>query len=753
MSYTVLAKGSSDNYMSLYDHTEHVVQAIVPFAEQFGFDSALAKRGAVLHDLGKAHPAFQAMLIEKPIAKREEWLCRLSSSNAVRTYLELRDESPQVYRHELGSLGFLSLFSREEWPALIEMVVGHHKSVRNDKSGRGLLDLADYKKGSGIRVVVEDHIAYWEEWSPAAIAIAGQFGVHPVSITKEEAINNFMYAYEYVLGLASGRSLYRGLLMAADHFASGSKYRSAERAAKLFGSPDHSAFLTRKHSERAHLYPLSSLATDDPRPHTIVTAPTGAGKTDFLVSRSQGRIFYTLPFQASINSMHQRFVADMPSTDVRRLHSASKVNLDTLELKGKEFEEEVDLQNHPGAAVKVLTPHQLVALALCTPGHEVIALDVAGQDVVLDEVHTYSDEARTMIIKIVQALLSLECRIHIGTATLPLWLDDRLHSMLGGEEWVQRIVLPPEVLDTFDRHIIHKTYQGELLTDDHILAIVTEAKVGEQKLLIVANRVARAQQLYKIIKTEAPDVPVVLIHSRYRRKDRAQLEAEVVRLQEKDRKGAAIAIATQVVEVSLDISFDCMISDAAPLDALIQRFGRVNRRRSSESIGKYRPIYVLPPPTEDKVLPYTLPLVKESYAALPDGEVLRERNVQGLMNRVFKYAESNVVSTAYKIAEDGSCLLNKLQHQPRSTVVSVLKIEGYTCVTDEDLPEYRKADFQTKPNYEIPVGKSFIRYCLPIEESGSYPFILPKKFYHFDNASRVGLSMEEVEQPVKSQIL
>ncbi|MFO8232169.1 MAG: hypothetical protein R6U20_05830 [Longimonas sp.] len=46
------------------------------------------------------------------------------------------------------------------------------------------------------------------------------------------------------------------------------------------------------------LYPLSQIDTDDPRPHTLVVAPTGAGKTNFLLARCQRRVFYTLPFTA-----------------------------------------------------------------------------------------------------------------------------------------------------------------------------------------------------------------------------------------------------------------------------------------------------------------------------------------------------------------------------------------------------------------------------------------------------------------------
>ena len=83
-------------------------------------------------------------------------------------------------------------------------------------------------------------------------------------------------------------------------------------------------------------------------------------------------------------------------------------------------------------------------------------------------------------------------------------------------------------------------------------------------------------------------VESLLIHSRFQRGRRAALEKQL-KVMEQDSKDktpeACFVVATQVVEVSLDISFDLMITEAAPLDSLIQRFGRVNRRRDENTVG------------------------------------------------------------------------------------------------------------------------------------------------------------------------
>lgn len=85
----------------------------------------------------------------------------------------------------------------------------------------------------------------------------------------------------------------------------------------------------------------------------------------------------------------------------------------------------------------------------------------------------------------------------------------------------------------------------------------------------MCNTVEKAQELYKILKEFSP----LLLHSRFTRFDRNFKENIVLR---EDFKG--ILISTQVVEVSLDIDFDVLITEMAPLDVLVQRMGRIYRR-------------------------------------------------------------------------------------------------------------------------------------------------------------------------------
>ena len=215
--------------------------------------------------------------------------------------------------------------------------------------------------------------------------------------------------------------------MAADHMASAMETAFEMPLDKLFIKPDLSFY-----NRQSELYPLSLISSDSKKMHTLVTAPTGAGKTDFLLRRCRGRVFYTLPFQASINAMYDRIKSDLSNTNaqVHLLHAASN-----LKVKDGKIEESI-MQRHVGASVKVLTPHQMASVVFGIKGYEAMAMDLKGCDVILDEIHTYSDVMQSIVLRIIEILVALECRVHVGTATMPTVLYQKILQLLGGADAV-----------------------------------------------------------------------------------------------------------------------------------------------------------------------------------------------------------------------------------------------------------------------------------------------------------------------------
>ncbi len=95
--------------------------------------------------------------------------------------------------------------------------------------------------------------------------------------------------------------------------------------------------------------------------------------------------------------------------------------------------------------------------------------------------------------------------------------------------------------------------------------------------MIVANRVAQAQEIYRKLRGQFDGIH--LLHSRFARRDRVAKERALIDALKGKRNDIVMRalVATQVVEVSLDISFDTIFTEIAPADDLLQRFGRVNR--------------------------------------------------------------------------------------------------------------------------------------------------------------------------------
>src|SRR5690606_18715010 len=209
------------------------------------------------------------------------------------------------YRHELASLFFLPLADMQYWPILIEMIVAHHRSIKDDARRQGVLDLDDDYDTQ----LVDIHLQDWEKWSLVALAILEKFQITIRTISRCEATEAFAYTVQYCRSTKLGWSCWKGLMISADHFASSLGEATFGALSNAFHIPN----LANYHSQyrKNELFPLSLISAESERKHTLVSAPTGAGKTDFLLRRCQRRVFYTLPFQASINAMYERLKAEI----------------------------------------------------------------------------------------------------------------------------------------------------------------------------------------------------------------------------------------------------------------------------------------------------------------------------------------------------------------------------------------------------------------------------------------------------------
>jgi len=690
----ILAK-SGKNAISLFQHLKETAEVAVKAAEQWGLEIVVAREGALIHDIGKASPVFQKTLAGEMLNR--------------------------PFRHEIASLFFLSLFEEEHHIKIIEMVIGHHKSIYDDGRKLGILDLSDSYED-----LFEYHAKDFQTWSIDALGILNELGINIHNVTLEEARDNFNKTVEYCELTKYGWSEWKGLLIGADHYSSAIQGKVEERIENSFKKPNLSFYETIR-SER---YPLSLIEAKSQKTHTILQAPTGSGKTNFLLRRCKGRVFYVLPYQASINAMYNRIKKDIGNNtnDIRLLHSTSRILL-----KNGRIEEKF-LQDKIGSSVKILTPHQIASIVFGIKGYEAMNLDISGCDVILDEIHTYSDIIQAIVLKIVEILDSLQCRIHVGTATMPTILYEKILETLGKQNTYQ-VSLQKEILSGYDRHRIIK-----LENLDDIWSVVKKSLQNNEKILIVCNQVARSQQIFKTVRTFFPDYPSMLIHSRFKRIDRQFLE-EALMDKYNTFKGGCIVVSTQVVEVSLDISFDIMITECAPIDALIQRFGRINRKRKwGDKIIKQ--ILVLSPPNDKQsARPYSLEILQRSFNVLPEDEILHETDIQDLLDQVYPDIQFLNIDLGAAF-ENGKWKLKKLWHKPKSALLEILDIDTATCIVESDQDEYLNAKSrEERLMLEIPVHFNSIAWKnLDRLQRGTYPFIIPDNAY----TQNLGLLLENV---------
>ena len=122
-------------------------------------------------------------------------------------------------------------------------------------------------------------------------------------------------------------------------------------------------------------------------------------------------------------------------------------------------------------------------------------------------------------------------------------------------------------------------------SDESLVSLLRTQLADGGCAIVIRDTVARAQHAYQLIQQELAeelDADVTLAHSRFLAFDRARIDRDLVHRfgpDGTDRSRCAIVVATQVAEQSLDVDFDLMVTDVAPIDLILQRAGRLHRHR------------------------------------------------------------------------------------------------------------------------------------------------------------------------------
>jgi len=359
----------------------------------------------------------------------------------------------------------------------------------------------------------------------------------------------------------------------------------------------------------------------------IVMASTGMGKTEMaLLWADNKKTFYTLPVRTSVDFMYKR---------LRKLYGNNKIGLLHSNVLGSLFMEDdkaitddvfyyYSMAKNLSYNLIVCTPDQLFSATLKYLGFEKIYSTLSYSKIIIDEIQAYSPHMLAITIYGLNEITSLGGKYIIVTATLPEFIKDKI---------AQDFLV--EQIPNLKKHRIKLV--EESLGDNEFKKILSNLKNKENKILIICNTVRKAQDLYFSLKEFSP----VLLHSRFTRVDRNKKEGEILR---EDFTG--ILIATQVVEVSLDIDFDVLLTELAPIDVLIQRMGRVYRRfkTNGDFYPSYPNVYIFTREISGLGGVYENEIVTNTISFLKNGILSEKEKIE--MVRQF-YTEENLRSTHY----------------------------------------------------------------------------------------------------------
>ncbi|MCS7071848.1 MAG: CRISPR-associated helicase Cas3', partial [Anaerolinea sp.] len=379
-------------------------------------------------------------------------------------------------------------------------------------------------------------------------------------------------------------ALLRGLMFQADHAAAAGIQQSGPVTVPPPRLPDAP-------------YPHQAEAAASSSSCAILTAPTGSGKTEAALlwaGRQPGhRLYYALPYRASMNAMRERLARLIP--DVGLQHGRALAALYQLALNEREdrstaqatAKARLQLARLHAVSARIFSPYHLLRLIYQFRGFEAGLADAFESTLIIDEIHAYRPDRLALIIGMLRFLhRHFRMRLFIMTATLPPVAARRLQAAFPD---AVRISASAETYARFQRHRL-QVIEGDLSEVEQFENIIAAARTGE-RVLVTVNTVRRALTLAQ--RARSTGMPTLVLHGRFNARDRWRIEQAIIRLFSSRFTDAAatlpLVIATQAIEVSLDVDFDILHTDPAPLDALVQRFGRVNRRRH---ISDLAPVYV-----------------------------------------------------------------------------------------------------------------------------------------------------------------
>lgn len=570
---------------------------------------------AGLHDFGKAIPGFQ-----------HKWVDGKAADEAAG--LPFKAAGLSVHRHDLASAALLrrllsASFPDTEWiTAVTQALAAHHGYM---PSSREISEGAPrYEGQTWLDARQALFHAYWQ-----AVAPEGNPSAVEISLPAAAWLAGLTSVADWI---GSNQDWFppgeRGETLAEHLHQAGELANAAldeigwpSFHTLLVGETDCAVLIRRILSRPdAQARPLQTvadrlLAQSDGPTLMLVEAPMGEGKTElaFLAylrlqaTNGHRGLYVALPTQATGNAMFERAMTFLRNfrqdlrLDIQLVHAGAMLDQGIHRLRGVDESETESIGSSAWFSQRkrpLLSPYgvgtvdQALFAALNVKHHFVRLWGLANRVVVLDEVHAYDTYTSGLIDALLRWLKAMNCSVVLMSATLPAKRRVELLRAWGATDEPE--LAYPRILISHGAEVVGEHVPCRALAPISIIGIgealgllrdaALHALAGGGCGAVIVNTVQRAQDLYRLLQKDLDgDTELLLFHARYPADERSERERQVLRCfgcgAESRRPARALLIATQVAEQSLDVDFDFMITDLAPVDLLLQRAGRLHRHQ------------------------------------------------------------------------------------------------------------------------------------------------------------------------------
>ena len=370
-------------------------------------------------------------------------------------------------------------------------------------------------------------------------------------------------------------------------------------------------------------------------------APMGVGKTEaalfaaytLLAAGKAGGLYFALPTRLTSNKIFERLTpflratlaAESQNAATLLLHGASWLYATHEENRGEETQGECASSWFEQSKRGLLAPFgagtlDQALMSVINVRHSAVrSFGLAGKVVILDEVHSYDAYTGTLLDALVRHLRKLGCTVILLSATLT---RSRLARILdcehagsnayppitatysGEETTVSRTLAVPESEAPQEADVRLRT---GVFDEEAVAGALLRAEQGQQ-ILWIENSVAEAQATFRLFAARASgmNIEVGLLHSSFTPSDRQKNEARWTSLygknSEERRLFGRILVGTQVLEQSLDIDADFLVTRLCPTDMLLQRMGRLWRHENTmRPDSARREAWILSPPLDSSL--------------------------------------------------------------------------------------------------------------------------------------------------------